>query len=146
MLGNCDPTSIEKSQALVPHVMNALNNSGTDPPELTLRALRFCLQRANCDASCDVIKDLQQILITTEGLNFTNIHSLVILVLAYYHACKVSRKDFKDVLNISEASPVLVKLFDTITDDKIELYLHRLLTLNGWSQETKPLVIIVFSN
>lgn len=136
MLGNCDTASIEKSQALIPHLMNTLNNSGTDPPELTLRALKFCLQRANCDASCDVIKDLQQVLVATEGLNVTSSHQVVILVLAYYYACQLAGKDYKDVLNMSEASPILANIFDSITEDKIELYLQRLLTLNGWNQET----------
>ena len=136
LLGNSDIAAIEKSQALMPHVMNTLNKSGTDPPELILRALKFCLQRANCDASCDIIKDLQQVLVATEGLNVTSVHSLVIVVLAYYYACQLSQKDFKDVLNMSEVSPILAKIFDTITDDKIELYLHRLLTLNAWNQET----------
>merc|ERR1712008_205403 len=121
---------------LIPHLMNTLNNSGTDPPELTLRALKFCLQRANCDASCDVIKDLQQVLVATEGLNVTSSHQIVILVLAYYYACQLARKDYKDVLNMSEASPILANIFDSITEDKIELYLQRLLTLNGWNQET----------
>ena len=53
-------------------------------------------------------------LVATEGLHVTNIHSLVILVLAYYYACKISGKDFKDVLNISDAAETLAKIFDTI--------------------------------
>ena len=63
--------------------------------------------------------------------------------MAYYYACKISGKDFKDVLNMSEVAEVLAKIFDTITNDKIELYLHRLLTLNAWNQETETNVSII---
>ena len=79
-------------------------------------------------------------------MNVTSIHSLVILVLAYYYACNISGKDFKDVLNMSEVAEILAKIFDTITNDKIELYLHRLLTLNAWNQETGTTVSIIAHN
>ena len=44
---------------------------------------------------------------------------------------------------MSEVAEVLAKIFDTITNDKIELYLHRLLTLNAWNQETETTVSII---
>ena len=43
---------------------------------------------------------------------------------------------------MSEVAETLAKVFDTITNDKVELYLHRLLTLNAWIQETEATVSI----
>ena len=62
---NAEDDTIE---ALVPYVMNALRNHIDHGNfELTHRALKFCLQRANCSDACDFMQEIKDYIDTTNS-------------------------------------------------------------------------------
>ena len=126
------------SDALLPYLMNALNNHSQETSlELTFRALKFCLQRVNCETVCEIFKTVQEVLDNSEGLDVSNIHSLLILSLAYYLACKIAQKEPSEEMNAIEISPKLAEIYDKIAQENREIFIHRLLILNGWLKEDK---------
>ena len=58
----------ETIEALVPYVMNALRNHVDHGNfELTHRALKFCLQRANCSDACDFMQEIKDYIDTSNS-------------------------------------------------------------------------------
>ena len=61
-------TEDDTIEALVPYVMNALRNHIDHGNfELTHRALKFCLQRANCSDACDFMQEIKDYIDTTNS-------------------------------------------------------------------------------
>ena len=130
---------LEKSQNLVPYVVKALKNhienddSDEDSDELTFRALKFCLQRGNCQDAMDLIGDLQKTLCAHDNVLVTNYERLTVMSICYYLAAKLTQSDPKDVFNMMEATSVLIQFNDL--QFTYEVWLQRLLTLMFWNNE-----------
>ena len=122
--------TVDKCTAIIPYILNALNNENLD---LSIRALRFCLQRVNCQDVTNIIKPIKEVMETEIGLEINHIHSLVILALAQFLICKQVNKDPSE--NISQVSNNLAKIYDLITEFNVEALMYRLLVLINWTQK-----------